>query len=344
MLVLRRSIALAAAGTAWDEATVLAHMASPGEEYLALLSTDPELRAGLEGQRILITGVTGFIGGHVAELLSLAGADVHGIARGPAPTSAFDTPVTWHRADLTDAEQTRQVVKTATPNQIIHLASLVKGARDPELLLPMFEANTASTVHLLEAAREFDVSRIQLAGSLEEPDGPDQIATSPYALSKAASHLYGNYYREATDLDVVNLQIFMVYGPAQRDEKKLIPYVIRSLQNGDAPSLSSGDRQVDWVYVGDVAQGIARCCVGTAPTVPVPLGTGTLATVREVVERLAKLAGSGPEPRFGSMVDRSNEVEKVADIELTGSLLGWAPGTDLDEGLQATLDWYGEVS
>lgn len=331
-------------GTAVDEATVWAHMASPGEEYLALLSADPALRKGLEGQRILVTGATGFIGGHVVELLSRAGVDVHGVGRAADPTTAFDTSVTWHRCDLSDAEQTRLAVQAAAPQQIVHLASLVKGARDPDLLLPMFEANTASTVHLLEACREFGVSRIQLAGSLEEPDGPDQVATSPYALSKAASHLYGDYYRHATDLEVVNLQIFMVYGPAQRDEKKLIPYVIRSLQAGDAPSLSSGGRQVDWVYVGDVAQGIARCCVGASATVPVPLGTGSLATVREVVERLAKLAGSGSEPQFGSMVDRSDEVEKVADTELTESLLGWAPNTDLDAGLQATLDWYGGVS
>lgn len=318
-------------------------MTHPGDDYSALITSNPELHDELKQQRILVTGATGFIGGHVVELLRRAGSDVHAIARTDNPTTAFDTEITWHRCDLTNPDATSAAVEAAHPDQIVHLASLVKGARDPELILPMFAANTASTVHLLEAARATGVKRVQLAGSLEEPDGPDQPATSPYALSKAASHSYGDYYRSNTDLEVVNLQIFMVYGPAQRDENKLIPYVIRSLQAGEAPSLSSGGRKVDWVYVGDVAEGIARCCTGEAATVPVPLGTGRLATVREVVEQLSALNGDGPAPQFGSMSDRSNEVEKVADIKTTARLLGWAPGTDLSQGLSATLEWYGGV-
>ena len=90
--------------------------------------------------------------------------------RRPEPAVAFATPVTWHRADLTDAEATRAVVAAAEPEHVVHLASLVKGARDPQLLLPMFRANLASTVHVLEAARAAGVRRVQLAGSLEEPE------------------------------------------------------------------------------------------------------------------------------------------------------------------------------
>ncbi len=135
----------------------------------------------------------------------------------------------------------------------------------------------------------------------------------------------------------------MVYGPAQLDETKLIPYVIRCLQSGAPPSLSSGTRLVDWVYVGDVAEGIARACVGEAAEDPVPLGTGSLATVRDVVETLVDLAGVEVEPGFGSVADRSREVEKVADIDATRRLLGWVPAVDLREGLAATLRWYGGV-
>ncbi len=295
----------------------------------------------LNGRRILVTGATGFIGGHAVELLHHTGCDVHAVARRSEPSVSFDTPVTWHRADLTDAGATAAAVEAAAPDVIVHLASLVKGSRDPGLLLPMFAANTASAVHLLDAGRRFDVGRVLLAGSLEEPEEPGRLAASPYALSKAAAHLYGDHYRAITEVEVVNLQIFMVYGPAQLDEAKLIPYVIRSLQAGDAPSLSSGTRLVDWVYVGDVVEGIARACVGEPAEVPIPLGTGSLATVREVVEALVDLAGSAVEPEFGSLADRSREVEKMADTETTTRLLGWAPGVDLRQGLAATLNWYG---
>ncbi len=314
-----------------------------GDGYSGAADVLGDVAGKLSGTRILVTGATGFIGGHVVELLHHLGCDVHAVARRPEPSVSFDTPVSWHRADLTDAAASAAAVEAARPEVIVHLASLVKGARDPELILPMFAANTASAVHLLDAADRHGVGRVLLAGSLEEPDRPGEPAASPYALSKAAAHLYGDYYRMTTSLEVVNLQIFMVYGPAQLDEAKLIPYVIRSLQAGEAPSLSSGTRLVDWVYVGDVAEGIARACVGDAAARPVPLGTGSLATVRDVVETLVELADVDVEPRFGSVADRSREVEKVADIDITRQLLGWAPAVDLATGLAATLDWYGGV-
>lgn len=309
--------------------------------YAGAASELGDLADQLSGKRVLVTGATGFIGGHVVELLHHLGSNVHAVARRPDPASSFDTPVRWHQADLVDQDATATVVESAQPDVIVHLASLVKGSRDPELLVPMFAANTASAVHLLDAARDHGVQRVLLAGSLEEPDHPGQLAASPYALSKAAAHLYGDYYQATTDVEVVNLQIFMVYGPAQLDEKKLIPYVIRSLQAGDTPELSSGTRNVDWVYVGDVAEGIARCCaVGEQPEHPVPLGTGSLATVRDVVEKLVEISETGLEPIFGGVADRAREVEKVANIDATREMLGWAPTVDLPTGLAATVDWY----
>lgn len=316
-------------------------MAAFGDGYSSAEEVLGNAAAALRGRRILVTGATGFIGGHLVELLHQTGGDVHAVTRRAGSTTTFDTPITWHHADLTDAVATAAAVEAARPDVIVHLASLVKGARDAELLLPMFAANTASAVHLLDAARRFAVGRVLLAGSLEEPDNPGELAASPYALSKTAAHLYGDYYRATTSVEVVNLQIFMVYGPAQLDEAKLIPYVIRSLQAGDVPSLSSGTRLVDWVYVGDVAEGIARACVGEAAQRPVPLGTGLLATVRDVVDTLVDLTGAEIEPNFGSVADRSREVVKVADVDATRKLLGWAPAVDLRAGLAATLRWYG---
>lgn len=294
----------------------------------------------MDAKRVLVTGATGFIGGHVVELLHRCGAEVHAVHRLPAPTTSFQTPVIWHRADLTDASATIEAVAAAKPDQIVHLAGLARGARDPELMLGMFEANACSTVHVLEGARRVSVGRIHLAGSMEEaPVG--EPPPSPYALSKAISRLYGEYFGSVTGLDVVNLQIFMVYGPATNDRAKLIPYVIRCLAEGRVPELSSGERLVDWVHVGDVAEGIVRCAAApVAPVGPVPLGTGMLHSVRQVVEALVELTGSSVEPRFGSLADRSNEVVRAADVSVTRELLGWAPTTTLTDGLTDTVHWY----
>jgi nucleoside-diphosphate-sugar epimerase len=193
---------------------------------------------------------------------------------------------------------------------------------------------------VLEAARAAGVRRVQLAGSLEEPE-PGAVATSPYAVSKAAAQLYGDFYRASAGIEVVNLQIFMVYGPATPDEAKLVPYVIGRLLAGEAPEVGSGARMVDWVYVGDVADGVARCAtVDPVPVEAVPLGTGVLHSVRQVVESLVEVSGAAVEPRFGSIADRSHEVVGAAEVGRTRAQLGWAPTTTLSDGLLATVDWY----
>jgi nucleoside-diphosphate-sugar epimerase len=143
--------------------------------------------------------------------------------------------------------------------------------------------------------------------------------------------------------DVAVARIFMVYGPGQRDEKKLVPYVIRSLLNGQAPEVSSGVRPVDWIYVDDVVTGLLRIAesegVGGRR---IDLGSGKMVTVRDVVLEIARLIPGAPEPRFGAIQDRAMEQVRVANLVETRRILGWQPGTELTAGLQATINWHAD--
>ena len=140
---------------------------------------------------------------------------------------------------------------------------------------------------------------------------------------------------------VVTLRIFMVYGPGQHDETKLVPYVITSLLRDDPPKLASGSRPVDWVYVDDVVDALVRSAnADQANGATIDVGSGVLTPVRSVVESIARLIPSSPAPQFGALPDRPNERVRLADVERAGSLLGWAPSTSLERGLAATVDWY----
>ena len=133
----------------------------------------------------------------------------------------------------------------------------------------------------------------------------------------------------------------MVYGPDQPDRSKLVPYTITSLLRGEAPQLMSGQRAVDWVYVDDVVD--ALITLAEAPEAVgrvLDVGSGRLHTVRHVVETIAGIVGTGVAPSFGSLPDRQAEVEAVADVAVTTRVCGWAPVTDLEEGLKRTVAWY----
>ena len=79
----------------------------------------------------------------------------------------------------------------------------------------------------------------------------DGVPSSPYAAAKAASGLYGLLFQHLYSVPVVMLRPFMTYGPGQKAHK-VIPFTIQSMLKGKSPTLSSGTRPMDWIYVSDV--------------------------------------------------------------------------------------------
>lgn len=293
----------------------------------------------LEGQQALVTGASGFIGSRLCSRLLEAGAEVHAVSRSPQESDA----VRWRATDLSDTEGTLALIQGIKPDLIFHLASHVSGSRGLDVVLPTLYANLVSTVNVLVAAAEVGCGRVLLAGSLEEPDSedPQPVPVSPYAAAKFAAGAYGRMFHSLHGVPVVMLRIFMVYGPGQRDESKLVPYVITSLLRGQSPELSSGTRLVDWVYVDDVVDAlIASTATEQALGETLDVGSGSLTPIRGVVEEIVRLMGPAVEPRFGALPDRPRERIRVADIDRTQAVLGWAPRTPLGDGLAATVDWY----
>ena len=132
----------------------------------------------------------------------------------------------------------------------------------------------------------------------------------------------------------------MTYGPAQADGK-LIPHVILSLLQRRAPKISSGEQQIDWVYIDDVMDGfVAAAEAENIDGETIDLGSGALVSVRDVVNQLGNLLGSDVKPLFGAVGDRPCEPVRVADIDYARRTLGWTPRTPLQTGLGQTIEWY----
>lgn len=234
-------------------------------------------------------------------------------------------------------------MENVKPSYIFHLASRVTGSRDLELVIPTLESNFSSTANLLVAATKQGCKKIVLTGSLEEPDpqSAHAVPSSPYSASKFAANTYGRMFHALYDTPVVILRVFMVYGPGQQDLKKLVPYVILSLLRGETPVLSSGIREVDWVYVQDVVDGfVAAAKSNNILGETIDLGSGRLTSVRSVVEKLYELIRPGEVPIFGSLRDRVLEQVKSANIEKSREIIGWSATTSLQEGMSKTIDWY----
>jgi nucleoside-diphosphate-sugar epimerase len=295
------------------------------------------------GKKILVTGASGFIGSCLCQKLLSMGAEVHGVSRTLKPKGGEN--LYWWQGDLADITTVRELLTKIKPGYIFHLASCVSGSRDLGLVLPTLHSNLISTVNVLTASTETGCSRIILVGSLEEPDSgsAEVIPSSPYAAGKWCSSAYARMFYALYQTPVVNVRLFMVYGPGQKDLLKLIPYVTLSLLRNNAPKISSGKRQVDWIYVDDVVEGLLL--IMQSPGIEgntVDLGSGVLVPVRTVVEKIAKIVNSKVNPLFGAISERQMEQNRVAQIKNTQMIIGWKPTTSLEKGLENTVNWYKE--
>lgn len=293
------------------------------------------------GQKVLVTGASGFIGSHLCGQLCGSGLEVHAISR--TERSNGESGPRWWRGDLLEIEAVRNLLHTIKPDVIFHLASHVAGARELDLVQPTFQNNLLNTVNLLTVACEMGCRRIVLSGSLEEPDegDPKAVPSSPYAVAKWAGSAYARMFHALYQLPVVILRLFMVYGPAQQDLRKLIPYVTLSLLRGETPKLSNGQRMVDWVYVDDAVTGfLAAARAAKVEGTTIDVGSGELVSVRTVVEHLVRLVNPKIVPIFGALPERPFEQIRVADTKRSQAMMGWVPTISLEEGLRRTVDWY----
>jgi len=296
---------------------------------------------GLRGQRVVVTGANGFIGAHLCRRLAGQGAEVHAVFRTHAPSNL--TVHRWWQADLSDLAQVSRIIKEANPEVIFHLASHVKGAPDLQYVLPTFHSNLESTVNILTAATQSRCRRMILTGSLAEPDSEngEKFPVAPYAAAKWASSGYARMFHALYRTPVVIARVFMVYGPAQVDLTKLIPYATLSMLQGKRPKISSGGRLVDWVYVSDVVEGFLA--LAEAPGIDgstVDLGSGSLLSIRDLLKELAGIIGDGANAEFGALADRPLEPTRIANISESLSKIGWKPKVSVQEGLRRTVEWY----
>jgi len=178
--------------------------------------------------RLLITGITGFAGSHLAEYALTQGADVAGALRWRSPTEHIDhlrDRLTLLPTDLRDASAARAVVAAARPDAVVHLAAQSFVGASWQAPAETLAINTLCQVNLLEALRELQpAARVVVAGSGEEyglveshelpiRESNPLRPLSPYAVSKVAQDLLGYQYFKSYGQPIVRARAFNHTGP-----------------------------------------------------------------------------------------------------------------------------------
>ncbi len=305
--------------------------------------------------KILITGATGFIGSHLTRRLIQAGFAVGIIKRENSNTWRIKDLVdriAAYDVDLRDTHAISKAVSHFSPDAIIHLATYYTVEHKPQEISLMIDTNVLGTVNLLESAKESMVELFVNTSSCfvyreskaKLKENADLNPLNLYALTKIQAEQAFNFYAEKYGLRAVTFRLFPPYGPADH-ERRLIPYVIKSLSEGRELKLTSGGQRWDFVYVEEIVEAYLKLLSVSKLLQKheiFNIGTGNAVSVREVVSRIKGITDSKLEPEWGAIPHRKNEVWfTCADISKARHFLSWQPKIQiLEEGLELTAKWY----
>lgn len=301
----------------------------------------------MTGAPVLVTGGTGFIGGHLVDRLLAEGCAVTLLAR---PGAA--SPVRWQQMvevlRLTGMDYAAMIdlVGSRRFSVIYHLAAagVLPQDRNIETLLAVNTLWPATLVRLAAATG----ARLVAAGSSAEyapaADGTLLTETAPleterlYGATKAAGGLATLAAAHSLGVPAAYLRLFNVYGPGEAAHR-LLPSLISQLGRDAPVALSDGLQVRDFIHVGDVVEALWRAGTGEARTAVLNVSTGIGHTVRAFACAVARALGK-PESllRFGALPRRPDDLAwLVGDNARARASLSFQPRFDFASGIDCAI-------
>lgn len=331
-------------------------------------------------RKVLITGTAGFIGFHLARLLLAEGFRVHGydgmsdyydirLKQRRHQILLQNPQFTATEALLEDHATLDRVADGVQPEVIVHLAAQAGVRYSLENPRAYLDANVIGSFNVMEVARRLKVQHLLMAstssvyGANEDmPFAETQKADTQltiYAATKKASESMGHAYAHLWSLPTTMFRFFTVYGPWGRPDMALFKFVEAILQDRPIEIYNHGEMYRDFTYVADLVQAI-RLLIDTPPPLPdtaAPITGDTLSPVApwrvvnignsdkvkllDFVDAIEQALGRKAQRRYLPM--QPGDVPATwADASLLRALTGYAPKTDVKDGIAAFVSWYRE--
>lgn len=238
--------------------------------------------------KILLTGITGFIGTHLQKLLLERGYDVYGISKSTSKNSIS-------KISLLDKNKLNIFFQKNKFDIVIHLASII----DSKDSMKIFNNNYFSTLNLLLACKKYNISNLIFASShavygktqylpIDErhPTNPQ----SSYGITKLMEENLCKFFQYEYNLNTIILRITSVYGYNQ-DKRKLIPKLVMNSikKNINLEKYKNGFQVMDIIHVNDVCNAILCSLQNLKKPGVYNIATGHPITVKEIAEMLNEI-------------------------------------------------------
>jgi CDP-glucose 4,6-dehydratase len=321
-----------------------------------------------KGKRVLVTGTSGFIGRALAKPLIEAGAEVYlfdsAIDHSAIIGGVDGFPLELQAArsilgDLRDQGQVEHAIAISRPEFVFHLAAITQVTEALQVPVYTFEVNTLGTIRLLEACRRIvpasgkiviaTTDKVYGGGTGRTEEDP-LLAVHPYDVSKAAADMAARSYAKEYGMNVQIARMANVYGPGDKNWKRLLPGLISAAICRFAQfHVRAGlDYQRQYLFVDDAVKallilGDMMQSDGFDKGRAWNFGPEASQTVEEIIEAVsACFESTFLYPMPGIVIDGSAMGEtRVLGIDSTRAMrdLAWRPETSLADGISRTAAW-----
>lgn len=316
--------------------------------------------------KVLITGVTGFIGSHLAQELLKGGYKVYGIIRHTSyrdlkPIQTILDEIVLVNGDITSFLSMKDVMRSVNPDYIIHLAAMSPVRYSFEQPFQYEVTNYVGTMNVIHALMElpdYNKRRLLIASTAEvyglqkeKPFKEDLPLkpTSPYAVSKASADMYARMASLVYDIDCVVLRPTNTCG-RRFQTGFIVEYLVTNMLRGMTVHIGAPDSIRDYIYVSDHVNAYILAMEKEKVSGHVfNVGSGCGISNRELALKVSEIinfdgkivTGTYP-PRYPTRPVISDQPYLVLDSTKIGKELGWAPKVSLDESLREIVKYWRE--
>ena len=317
---------------------------------------------------VLLTGVAGFIGYHVAQRLLARGDQVLGLDN----LNDYYDPALKHarlqrlqglagfrfvQGDLADRAAMAELFQTERFDGVIHLAAQAGVRYSITHPCAYLDSNLTGFGHVLEGCRAQGVGHLVYASSssvyggntkmpFAETDAVDH-PVSLYAASKKANELMAHAYSHLYRFPTTGLRFFTVYGPWGRPDMAYHLFTRAILAGEPIAVFNHGDMKRDFTYIDDLTEGVVRvldrpatpATVGTAPYRVFNIGNSEPVQLLDFIACLESALGKTAIRQLLPM--QAGDVPTTyASTQALQDWVGFAPATPLAEGIGRFVHWY----
>jgi len=309
---------------------------------------------------VLVTGVAGFIGSHLAARLLDLGHSVVGV---DCFTDYYDVRIKKDNlSSLLPHERFRFVGESVNTVDLRELLAGVDcvfhqaaqaGVRASwgEQFETYIDANIRATQRLCEAARETKLRRFVYASSssvygetteLPMKESHPTRPVSPYGVTKLDGENLCLLYAKSYELPVVCLRYFTVYGPRQRPDMAFHRFLRAAATGSPVEVYGNGAQTRDFTYIGDAVAANVAAMSYDGPERVFNIGGGSRVALNSALDVIGRHARGEFEVRYRD-AQRGDVTHTYADISLAARELGYEPRTGLEDGIAREAEWIASV-